>query len=192
MKLRQIEKYLGLAIIVLMTLKLTNVFSSTILLLLFCMALSILYFAIGHGIFNNNTLKESSILIRKPPYLQVISIGFGVGFAIIVMGFIWDILSLPGSSIQLIAGTFILLVFSFILVITRQKYELEFRKSVFIRTIIAIAIASFTLAKPNHFYLKIQHRNNPEFIEAVIKVKENPQDSLLWENVRKLEQDMKK
>lgn len=192
MKIRQIEKYLVLAILVIMTLKLTNIFSSTILLLLLCMTLSILYFALGPGILNNNTLEEAIKFVKKSPNQLHFSNVFGIGYAIIVMGFIWDILSLPGSSLQLISGISILLVFSFILVITRQKYEQEFRKSVFIRTIIAIVIASFILAKPTHFYLKIQHRNNPEFIEAVIKATENPQDSLLWEKVRNLEQDIKK
>jgi len=192
MKLTTIEKILVITVATLMILKLSNIYSSIWLITFASLLLSILYIVFTLGFLNNNTLQEPFKMVNKPKLQQPISIGFGVSFSAIAMGFMWDLISLPSSEVLLFLGVFISLTLSVMLIFTKQNYELLFKKAVLVRVIAALTIALFILAKPDHFYLKVQHRNHPEFIEAVIKAQENPQDTLLWENVRRLEQEMKK
>ncbi|WP_066627900.1 hypothetical protein [Labilibacter marinus] len=174
----------------LFVLKVMNIGATIIFVFLLSAVLSLIYFALGFAILNDNTFKDPFKKDSISNIQMVLSIAYGIAFSTILVGGFFNLLSIPGVMGQVIFGMGLLVILTLIFIFTQTKYSAEFKKNAIPRIVIFLIFGTILLVKPPSFFFKIQHRNNPEFIEAVMKAKANPQDSLLWQEVERLEREM--
>ncbi len=156
--------------------KLFNLPLSSMFLFVSLLLLSSMYFYLGFAFFNNiklkNAFKSGSYTGIKPLRI-VFSVGFGWGLSILVIGILFGFLSYPLESLLIKTGIVTTLLF-LILLLVQGKAEIRKKYGIIIRAAIFLVLGIAMLYLPPYFLDKIQYRNHPDYLEVLIKLKEDP------------------
>ena len=191
MKLKTLEKIIAFTILFLLLLKLSNIYALSFLLFLLCFGMSIVYCTMSIGIFRNNKLNRPFKGHDENKQQTVLSALLGLGIGMCTVGFAWYLIALPGNRVILSAGIIALAVLIPCTVLLKKRFESSFVKSALTRGVVYLGFALFLILIPKHAFLKIQYRNHPEYVEAVIKLHENPSDSTYIEELSRINKKMK-
>ncbi len=192
MRLRNFEKIVGILIIALFILNMSNATSVFGLISFLAFLYAIFYFIFGLGIINNKKFKgafkiESGIGIETG-----LSIGMSISISSIVLGFLFFHMNFPNVKINGLFGVVTGIIILILTIATKRKINPEVSKEIRKRLALFVIIGLVVVFLPKHTFLKIKHRNNPEFVEAVINAHKNPNDTTLWRKVEELETKMNK
>ena len=161
---------------------------ASILIMVPLVILSFLYTYLGLALFNNIKIKE---IFRRTSYQNVnlnrILVGIGTGMALgsSVMGIIFKFLSWPGSAAMLGIGFLSTLVIGIISLIKRKNDKQRFYKNILKRVGLYGMLCFILLVLPMEVWLNIRHPRNPDYVQAVMKARANPEDPTLWLEVDK-------
>jgi hypothetical protein len=160
-----------------------------------CSLLATMYFYLGFALFNEVPFRQ---IFKKASYKDISSgriigsIGLGIVFSIIIIGFQFKFLLLPGSHEMLIIGneflTVVTIVAAFMFFI-RHKGKSEFYPRNFKRMIPILCIGLFTYWLPLDTLIDIRYRDRPKYAELLKQSIENPEDEELR---NKLQEQRKK
>jgi len=147
----------------------------SLLVILFLTLSSMFYFWFGFALFNDIRLreifkKESYFGIRSNKILGGILTGWLMSF--IILGILFKIMSWTGATILLtfgIIGSIIILIIGFL------KYSKSlFYKGIFKRVILISTISIVLFIIPTEVVMRVKHRDNPAYAEALIKAGKEP------------------
>ena len=149
----------------------------SLLVILFLTLSSMFYFWFGFAVFNDIRFrkifkKESYLGIGSNKILEAIVTGWVMSF--IILGILFKIMSWTGATFVLasgIIGSIIILIIGFL---KYQKSKSLFYQRIFKRVIIISAIASALFIIPTEVMMRIKHRDNPAYAEALIKAEKEP------------------
>ncbi|HON20965.1 MAG TPA: hypothetical protein PLW70_06510 [Bacteroidales bacterium] len=184
----KLEKFLGIAAVIGLILKLIRIPGSMILLILILGALAFLYYPFGFALFNRIGFRQ---IFKKKSYeglsaLRIIgSIGAGMAFSAICMGILFKIQRWAGVNLMLIDGlvpTFIILIIALIKYFkTKGKFYIEILK----RTAIIGALGLLFFYTSTLTIVKIRFRNHPDYIKAYEMYLNNPEDEELLQKLNR-------
>lgn len=181
------EKTLAGIFLIALTLRLLNASGGTLLLILSLLTISMLYFWVGFYFFSDKTIKQQNLSF---------SIVGGIFLAFVPIGLLFKILFWPGALTTLGFGLIATLVLLIICITTMNKKE-ELKKyynNYLMRLSFWFIIGVIFYITPPSTLIKIQYREDPEFVRLKTKVIENP-DNLEyfneWENYQQKSDSIK-
>lgn len=187
------EKILGIIILIGIILMLIPIPGGSILAILGVGLLSLLYFYLGFAFFNGIRARN---MFKKASYVGIKGIRIagailtGMSLSTVVVGILFKVMLWNGASSMLLISFVPLLV---LIVISTIKYlpnKEIYYKNILVRSAVFGGIALFLLILPVNTILKLRHRNNPEYVNAVIAASEHPDDEALQQKADKEWQKM--
>ena len=160
-----------------------------------CTVLATLYFYLSFVFFNDISVRK---MFKKSSYKGVTAkriigtIGIGQTLSIIIIGFQFKFLLLPGAHEMLIIGVESLMVISIIagfIFIKRYKGQSEFYSRIFKRTIPAIIVGALFYWLPTDSLIDIKYRDRPVYSELLKQSIKDPNNEQLRQE---LEQEREK
>lgn len=133
---------------------------------------------------------ERIALFKKVSYkgfspMRIIgSNGFGIGLAILCSGILFKLQHWPGAEINLKAGLVITLIVLLISFIRFMKNKNDFYKRIFKRIALFGEFGLILALTSDITIEKIIYRNHPDYINAFVDSKENPDNTELWEKAK--------
>tara|TARA_B100000780_G_C21122411_1_gene454784 strand:+ start:1782 stop:2369 length:588 start_codon:yes stop_codon:yes gene_type:complete len=184
--MRKVEILLGIITFIALTLNLFNIPYGEGLTVLSLLLVSMLYFAFGFALFNKVGLRD---LAKKDAFKGISqnriigAVLIGLSLSTAVIGILFKIQSWPGSSFNLGLGLFGLLIGSIVGLIKYQKTNSPYYTSIFKRVGFYGSIAFVLMLIPNITWLEFREREHPEYIEAVKRAWDDPENQELWDKV---------
>jgi len=185
--MRLLEKILVVLVIIGGLFKLALFPGSAAILGLSITTLSILYFSFSFLLFNGIKLRN---VFKKSSYQNVSrnriigAIGTGFPLSIVLMGFLFDLLILPGGLAMLYVGlTWLGLVFVVIITRVLKSGVNPYYRGILTRL---IPIASFCLLMyltPVEKQIDFFYRNHPEYAQAYKEYLQDPDNEELFKKV---------
>ena len=175
--MKKTEIILIILVILSLILSLFRVAGSAVLSILSLSSLSVFYFYAGVALFNGIEFKEiftKGSFSTIPKAHIMASVGAGFGLSVALLGLLFEFQSWAGSSNFVWMGSMI----SFLIFLFSLAMWLKGRESTFFEILKRVALfgsilwAVFLL--PKHSITRFQFRNDPEMLEAIIKVKDEP------------------
>jgi uncharacterized membrane protein len=167
--------------------KLLNFPLSGLLLFISLMILGSLYFYLGFALFNNIPLKHAfkSESYKEIKTIQVVlSVCFGLGLSILIIGILFTLQNYPMQRIFISIGIITTALFLLLNLIV-SRAELKKQNGKVLRAAVFIIIGVILLIIPPYSLDKIQYRNHPGYVEALIKLEEDPNNEELIKQFEK-------
>lgn len=167
--------------------KLLNFPLSGLLLFISLMILGSLYFYLGFALFNNIQLKHAfkSESYKEIKTIQVVlSVCFGLGLSILTIGILFTLQNYPMQRIFISVGIITTALFLLLNLIV-SRAELKTQNGKVLRAAVFIIIGVILLIIPPYSLDKIQYRNHPDYIEALIKLESDPNNEELIKQFEK-------
>lgn len=165
------------------------------LIIISCTVLSSLYLYLGFALFNTIRLRN---IFKKQSYsglsaLRIIG-GIAVGFvlSIVVIGLMFRIMVWEGSTIMLIVSIVPVSILTVIALIKFARKKDTFYIGILKRVVPYTALAVLFLLTPASLPTQIRHRDNPEYVNALKALDENPQDKEAQRKVDEIEASFRK
>lgn len=145
-----------------------------------CFLLSCLYFYLGFAHFNEIPFRK---IFKKSSYKEIStgciagSIGLGISFSIIIIGFLFKFLILPGSHEMLIIGTVFLAAQTFfgaLIFFKKHKGRSEFYIKNFKRVFTILILGLISYWFPLDSLIDVRYRGRPKYAELLKKSVKNP------------------
>lgn len=165
------------------------------LIIISCTVLSSLYLYLGFALFNTIRLRN---IFKKQSYsglsaLRIIG-GIAVGFvlSIVVIGLMFRIMVWEGSTIMLIVSIVPVSILTVIALIKFFHKKDTFYIGILKRVVPYTALAALFLLSPASLPTQIRHRDNPEYVNALKALDENPQDEEAQRKIDEIEAGFRK
>jgi len=190
--MKKLEKILGIIAIITLVLHLNNVSGATLLMSLTFFTLTFIYFYLGFAFFNNIRLRD---ITKKESYkgvntMKILGAIFGgLTLSITLLGILFKLQFWPGASLLLIIGLSALLIVTIISLIKYKVNKSHLYKNIIIRAAIIGICGIILLMSPSNILIEIKYRNHPEYIEAIKKLNQDPDNIELR---KKVEEEYKK
>jgi hypothetical protein len=139
-------------------------------------------FALFNGIRFRRVFKKDSYHNIKPTRI-VGAIGIGMALNISILGVIFKFLHYPGASFLLLAGLVSTGIIATVSVIKKKKDKDGYYLNILKRVAVFGTLCLILVVMPFRTWLIINHPKDPEYIEAVIKFRANPDDPELRKKV---------
>lgn len=181
------EIILGVISITTFLLNLLLIPESSLLSVLSLSALSVFYMVLSFIIFNEiriiETLKNESFKgVSTMRLVGAILTGFALSMTI--FGLLFKIQFWPEPNVKLGTGLFGLLIALIVGYIKYLKTKSAYYIKIFKRIAIYGGLGLILMLLPTETLLEIKHRNHPEYVEAVKKAMDEPENQELWEKVK--------
>ena len=185
--MKQAEKIVGIAIILLMVLRLcfTFPFAASIIALLM-LVLSLLYLFLSFGLLNMIRLKN---LFKKESYKGISnlrmngSIVTGFVFSLIVIASLYKFQRWPYGNYLLYVGLICLVPIIAVVIFKYYKQKSSFYKSLLVRLSIISFVGTLLFVTSWETILEMKFRKHPDYIEAVKNQMEDPENEELNQKV---------
>ncbi|MBA3901031.1 MAG: hypothetical protein H0X62_12625 [Bacteroidetes bacterium] len=167
---------------------------ASIITVLTLSALSMIYFYLGIALFNDIKLKYA---LKKASYkftstMKIYGgIATGIALSMTTIGIMFKLQSWPGASFNLWPGLLGLTIISIIGGIKFMKDRTWFYKRIFVRVAIFGGMGLTFAIISERTLLEIKFKNHPEYVEALKKAMDEPNNNELWEAVEVKRQEMK-
>ena len=148
------------------------------------LALTYMYF--GFALFNGIRFK---IILKKDSYNNIKStrimgaIGTGLALNSSIFGIIFRFLNYPGASFLLLFGLVCTSIITVISIRKKTKDTEGYYVNILKRIAIFGTLCFVLVVMPYRTWLKINHPKNPEYIEAVMQSRANPDDPELRKKI---------
>jgi 4-hydroxybenzoate polyprenyltransferase len=148
------------------------------------LALTYMYlgFALFNGIKFRKIFKKDSYHNIKTPRI-IGAIGTGLALNCSIFGIIFRFLNYPGASYLLLFGLVCTSIITIISIQKKQKDTEQYYVNILKRIAVFGTLCLVLVVMPYRTWLKINHPKNPEYIEAVMKSRANPDDPELRKKV---------
>lgn len=176
---------IGLVILALI-MKFFHLPGSGILTVLSLLSISMIYFYFGFALFNNIRLRK---ITKKESYEGIstkrIVGGIGSGFVLSIstIGILFKFQSWPGASMQIWVGLIGLVIVSVISLIKISKGTDNYYSYILKRIAVFGSICVILTVIPTKDWLNWKYPNNPDYVNAVLDAKANPDNRELWDKV---------
>ena len=173
--------------------KLFHLPGSSILTVFSFSLISSLYFYFGFALFNKIRLRN---IFKKESYdgisaVRIIgAIGTGIALSVSTISIVFKFQDWPGASFQLYVGFSSLLVVTAISAVKISKDQTGYYKKILLRAGVYGLMCIVLISIPTKTWLNWQYPNYPEYVNAVLEAKKNPENQELWENVEKESEKM--
>ena len=175
--------FIGLAIIAVI-LKMLHIPGSGILTVLSFFILSILYFFLGFALFNDIRFRSifKKSFFRDYDALKIVGAYIaGVVLSISALGILFKFQSYPGDELFLGLGSLgvliVLIAFLIKLIATKDHFYSKILK----RVILFGSFCIFLYLLPEKTWLNWKYPNQPDYVNALLKAKADPDNQVLWE-----------
>lgn len=156
------------------------------ILTVFLSMLSMFYLSLSFLIFNPEIIsKQPADQVRsKAKPLRIIgSVGTGIGLSIALVGILFKMMHWPGAAAMLLVGGVVTGIVAVIVIIRIMTTKSVFYKNVLIRTSLIGLITLILYMLPPYALLEFKYREYPNYIKAVKRSNENPQNEELSKKV---------
>ena len=180
------EIILGVISITALLLNLIIIPESSFLIVLSLSALSVFYMVLSVILFNDiriiEILKNESFK-RVSSMRLVGSILLGFTLSMTIFGLLFKVQFWPEPNVKLGTGLFGLLIALIVGYIKYSKTKSAYYTKIFKRIAVYGGFGLILMLMPRETLLEIKHRNHPEYVEAVKKAMNEPDNQELWEKV---------
>lgn len=187
--MKRVEKVFLIILIVSLIYKYLYGVGSSLLLLLSINILAVFYLYFSFALLNDIEFRK---IFKKASYPKnvrkrlAISIFTGIAISTSLMGILFKIQDYPGADLLLLASLGFTMALSLITLYKNYKVDGDFYFNVFIRVGITALIIISMFKIPEKALLEWQYPDSPEYIKAVIDVRNNPKNDSLQE-IKRLE-----
>lgn len=187
--MKRVEKVFLIILIVSLIYKYLYGVGSSLLLLLSINLLAVFYLYFSFALLNDIEFRK---IFKKASYPKnvrkrlAISIFTGIAISTSLMGILFKIQDYPGADLLLLASLGFTMALSLITLYKNYKVDGDFYFNVFIRVGITALIIISMFKIPEKALLEWQYPDSPEYIKAVIDVRNNPKNDSLQE-IKRLE-----
>ena len=185
--MKNLEKVLGLLIIIGLVMKLFLIPFGGVLTILSLSTLACVYYPFGFAQFNGIRFRDifKEISYKGFSKWQIIGgVSLGIGLAVMCMGILFRVQEWPGSGVILSAGLLITCIVLIVALIKYSKTKSEYYTPIFLRIAIIGGLGLTLFILPKFAFTKFQFRNHPAYIKAFEDSVNDPQN----EELRKIEQ----
>lgn len=161
---------------------------ANILMIVPLLILSCTYAYLGFALFNNIRFRS---VLKKDSYNGIkankIIGAIGAGFALscCVLGIMFKFLSWPGASFMLGTGLITTLTVAIIALLKRKNDPSKYYTNILKRIAVFGTLCFILLVLPTKTWLQIQYLGNPEYVQAIMNARANPDNPELWLEVEK-------
>ncbi len=160
--------------------------SSQLLIIFSLFSISLVYFYLGFALFNDIRFrrifkKESYNGISKNRIIGGVGVGLALSFSAI--GILFKFQSWPGASEQLGIGLLGLVIVTVISLIKIKKSTNNYYPNILKRAVCFGTVCAFLVVIPTGSWLNWKYPNNPEYVNAVLNARANPDNQELWDKV---------
>jgi hypothetical protein len=151
------------------------------------LTLSTFYLCLSFAFFNDLKIKK---IFKKSSYQTLSSlklfgsVGTGVALSTMVFGSLCKMKFWSGANLRLELGLILGLIVLVFGIIKFQETRLKYYKNILIRIFIWGFVSLSIFLFPSKTLFRIFHRNQPEYIKAVLDSWDSPNDKNLQEKVR--------
>jgi hypothetical protein len=169
--MRVLEKALVILVLIGIVFKLLHYPGGGLLIVIGLFLLSILYFALGWLLMRDRATKVNRLGISIPA---------GLSLSIICSGIMFKLQYWPGSGVMLLAGTTLLAAMMIATIAVRASDVSGdpglkgFYNGTLKRLVIYAVIGAMLFLTPSSALLKLQYRDDPEYLEHLLKLDEDP------------------
>lgn len=146
---------------------------------------SLFYFYLGIGVFNNLSVKQ---MFNRKNYTHKVRFNllfgalFGIVLATLVIGILFKFMLWPGGNILLSVGLISLLISLVVYFFLHHFGKIFFEKRVFVRVVL-VGLASLGLCViQSDSIIDFYYPNDPEYANSLKQIIHNPSDSVAQEN----------
>ncbi|MDH5597611.1 MAG: hypothetical protein OEY34_00720 [Cyclobacteriaceae bacterium] len=188
--LKRLEIILTLLIVVAIVGSLSGAGYFNVILMICITPLAGIYFYLSIALFNGISFRD---IFKKERYGEISTkrmigtIGMGISFSIILMGFLFKFLLLPGASQMLSIGVVQLSVVSLVAVyklFTTNQSQIFFYRNAFKRIIPIYMVGLFMYLLPPDTLIDFKFRDYPEYAELLKKSIEDPTNEQLQQELQ--------
>ncbi|MGV8830325.1 MAG: hypothetical protein ACWA6U_18665, partial [Breznakibacter sp.] len=111
------------------------------------------------------------------------AIGTGIALNISILGIVFRFLRYPGASFLLLTGLVLTSIIAIISLIKKQRDIDGYYVSLLKRIAIFGTLCLVLVVMPYKIWLKINYPKNPEYVEAIMKSRANPDDPELRKKI---------
>lgn len=187
--MKRVEKVFLIILIVSLIYKYLYGVGSSLLLLLSINILAVFYLYFSFALLNDIEFRK---IFKKASYPKnvrkrlAISIFTGIAISTSLMGILFKIQDYPGADLLSLVSLGFTMALSLITLYKNYKVDGDFYFNVFIRVGITALIIISMFKIPEKALLEWQYPDSPEYIKAVIDVRNNPKNDSLQE-IKRLE-----
>jgi hypothetical protein len=181
--MKKFEKIMLYAALLGLVLMLLNFPLSSVILFFSMLLLSCLYFYLGFTLFNNILLRKA---FKSESYKGIkstriaLSVGFGWGLSTLTVGILFYFLNYPLQRSFINVGIISTSIFlALILIISHREFKKQ--QGIIVRAAGAILIGIILIILPDYYLEKVQYRNHPGYLDAMIKLEADPNNEKLIE-----------
>ena len=190
--MKSLEKSLWSIFIVGLLFKIMHWPGAGILTVLSLAFVSILYFYLGVGLFNDlsiNSMFKKESYSHNQRFNMLFGAVFGVILAILVIGFLFKFMLWPGGDLMLVAGLISLSISWLFYFVLSKSGKVSLAKKSFTRIIIVGIISVSLYAIQSDAIIDFYYPNDSNYAEALKEIVNNPTDSVTQDIFLKLKQD---
>lgn len=178
----KIEKTLGIAAIILVLLKFAAMPGAGLLLIITLTLLCMFYFSCSFAIFNGISFRGlfDTKSYQNSSFLKIIgAVVTGLVLSATIVGIVFKLFSWPGAHVMLLLGILGIMIITIIVAKKHSKIKSEYYKRIFKRIAIFGFISVFLILLPQSIWIEFQHRNNPEYLQALKQSLADPENEEL-------------
>ncbi len=156
--MKKLEIILIIGAIIGLLLALFNTPLDSLIVSVFLITLSCLYFTLGFALFNNIPLRKifNADSYKGLGYWQIlIAIGTGIAMSILTIGFMFSILSYPMAKTLLTVGIGFAAIIMTLALIKNAQEKNQFYRNITLRSLVFLIIAVIFLLLPEHLFEKL-------------------------------------
>ncbi len=165
-----------------LTMRFLHLPGASLFILLPFLILGLTYMHLGFALFNDIRFVK---VFRRDSYNNIKAtriigaIMAGLALNVSILGIIFRFLSYPGASIILLIGLITTSIVTIVAIIRIRKNSDRYYLNILKRIAIFGTLCFILVVLPYETWMRINHPKNPEYVEAVIKLRENPEDQEL-------------
>jgi len=154
--MKKLELILIIGSVVGLLMSFLDVPQNSLIVALFFLPLSLLYFYLGFALFNGIRLRN---IFKADSYKDLgvwriaIAIGTGIALSNLTIGFMFSILSYPLAKTMLIFGIALAVIMTILALIKNAREKNPFYRNIILRCLIFLIIAVVFLVLPEHVFI---------------------------------------
>jgi len=154
--MKKLELILIIGSVVGLLMSFLDVPQNSLIVALFFLPLSLLYFYLGFALFNGIRLRN---IFKADSYKDLgvwriaIAIGTGIALSNLTIGFMFSILSYPLAETMLIFGIALAVIMIILALIKNAREKNPFYRNIILRCLIFLIIAVVFLVLPEHVFI---------------------------------------
>lgn len=190
--MKRMEKILWSLFIVGLLFKIMHWPGAGILTIFSLAFISVLYFYLGIGLFNNlsiNSMFKKESYSHNQRYNLLFGAVFGIILATLVIGFLFKFMLWPGGNMMLSIGLISILIILSIYLLIKNNSKVSIAKSAFFRVAFVIFISLCLYGIQTDSIIDFYYPNDPRYAEALKQIIHNPNDTAVQENFVKLKEE---